>query len=108
MVTYICLITSFFRATYFYLKHKILRDEFLIENYGVYPITTLAISLSLVYFVSIMLNIISNFIAFFFLVRHSFNNLIEKKPKEKEFRIESFIRINTKETNLAVESFIQK
>jgi hypothetical protein len=108
IIIYTSVLTIVYQVVYFWLKHKGIREQFLFEHNRTYALTILAACLSFGNVLATTITVSTNFFAFFFIVRNSYTRVTEKTNKEKEFKYESFIRIDSMERNQAFESFIKK
>ena len=104
MIIYISLLSEIYQSVYFILRNFFLKDLFDEVDNKVIPLFDTSVILYGVKLLFILLQILFNLLAFFFVIKNSYK--MRRKIKE-EFSNESFIRISHMHNNEAIDDFLK-
>jgi len=102
MIIYIGIVTSIYQLIYVFLRDDILYDDFMSDERLIDAITPISVCVNVIYFVLILLTILMNYLAFYFIVR---NQYYVKKIQFSKNNIDFFTR---QKSNEDIDQFINQ
>ena len=104
MIIYISLISEIYQSVYFILRTFCFMGLFDEVDNKVVPLYNSSVILYGIKLLFILLQIMFNFLAFFFVIKNSYKR---REKIKKEFSYDSFIRISHKHNNDAIDDFLK-